>query len=1030
MLKTNYHKIIILTLFCLPILTIYSQIYKVSGKVSANEKLVKNASVIFINTKDTTQVYTANTNTSGFYNLDILTSIKTNNPAIPAKFELAQNYPNPFSNKTVITYKLNEQEKINLIIYNILGQEVRRFNLGEHPVGIHGIIWDGKNNFNRKVTPGIYFYTLQNGQESITRKMLLVTGDGTQLLMPEFNFTFFHDLFKESNVPTNDLDFMIKILNNLTTDPQIYNRVFFDIKIERDTLLNFNVHEIEPSKTLTVQGKVKTLFNPVKYADITFINIKDTTSKNSAITDTLGNFHLSVKVYSDESVFTVEVNNTNSAQPQIFSRVFGNIIIQSDTTLNFVVEEEDPPAFTIFFLRDSTLKIDEILNMDLSSLKLDSIPWITSEDIEFYDWSSHFIYLKEDKKNFLPDTGSLLHSSWNDKPWIVFANNEPCYAGCFRSSLSSKPRISPYISELEIGSFYPNDIITFQHSLLPDDVRNNESVKQALIEDGVYHAGIQVTFDSSNFPIKIIDNDISTVEYTIIIKNNDQEDLYIFDPDKVESKYFHYYNNGPYIGNYGSSFKTTKSPDAWDSTWYSLIKSEESLKRTISMTGYSPIQSGVYTVVFEYSCPNISKSVRETSQGRYWIGQTSANSIEVIKDQTVEVSGNVSTEMSSVKYAELTFYNSADTTVSYSAITDSSGNYKLPVVVSSWATVFKYEIKNTDNTQPRIYRVIFDDIIIQNDTTLNFVVEPLGSWRKVNVELPSKLNDIYFADTNNGWIVGDSSTILHSNDGGQSWQTQLCPVNETLKAVDFINEKTGWILSQNHILKTTDGGKNWEIKYRDSLWVWPFGDLQFVNDKIGFVACIRSPLLFGTVFKTTDGGESWNNITKQNLPYITHISIIDENNIWVCGGLTYSVLSTTDSGLTWIRNQSAPSGLFSTIQFIDQYNGWISGNGFYKTTNGGNTWTEQKLPIQTPLFYPGPFYFVDLNYGWLAPDYASETNSILQTKNGGNTWEIVPVDIDFNEFTAVFFKNKNLGWAVGTEIDNSEPKGVILLYTQ
>ena len=344
--------------------------------------------------------------------------------------------------------------------------------------------------------------------------------------------------------------------------------------------------------------------------------------------------------------------------------------------------------------------------------------------------------------------------------------------------------------------------------------------------------------------------------------------------------------------------------------------------------------------------------------------------------------------------------------------------------------IFYVRITNTDSTQPQIFSQVVEEIIIPQDTSISFILEALGSWRKINFDVKSSLNDINFSDTNIGWIVGDDGMILYSSNSGETWQQQICPIKEKLIAVDFLDNSTGWILSQNHILKTTDGGNFWEVKYSDSLWTWPFGDIKFFNSKLGFAVCIRGPLLYGAIFKTIDGGETWQNITHQNFPYLTHVSIVYENNIWICGGLVYSIYSSNDSGLTWTLNQSAPPGLFRTIQFLDKYTGWLSGNGFYRTIDGGETWIEQKLPIQAPLFYPGPSYFVNLYHGCLAPKLASETDGFFQTIDGGQSWELVPVDVDLRDVSSVFFINNDLGWAVGTEGTVDKSESVILKYSR
>ncbi len=82
-------------------------------------------------------------------------------------YRLDQNYPNPFNPSTVIPYQLKEAGKVDLRVFNILGQQV--FSLRQwQAAGPHEIVFDGKN-----LPSGIYFYKLQAGQFSSARKMVL-----------------------------------------------------------------------------------------------------------------------------------------------------------------------------------------------------------------------------------------------------------------------------------------------------------------------------------------------------------------------------------------------------------------------------------------------------------------------------------------------------------------------------------------------------------------------------------------------------------------------------------------------------------------------------------------------------------------------------------------------------------------------------------------------------------------------------------------------------------------------------------------
>lgn len=88
-------------------------------------------------------------------------------------YSLSQNYPNPFNPTTTINYQLGITDKgLGLLtIFNVLGQEVKEFNLTE-PSG--NIIWNGTDELGKSVSSGIYFYTLETSAGfKQTKKMLL-----------------------------------------------------------------------------------------------------------------------------------------------------------------------------------------------------------------------------------------------------------------------------------------------------------------------------------------------------------------------------------------------------------------------------------------------------------------------------------------------------------------------------------------------------------------------------------------------------------------------------------------------------------------------------------------------------------------------------------------------------------------------------------------------------------------------------------------------------------------------------------------
>ncbi len=90
------------------------------------------------------------------------------------EYKLNQNFPNPFNPTTVIRYELVNDSKVDLKIYNILGQEVKTLISKFEKKGRKVTVWDGTDNLNGKVSSGIYFYRISaNGWNDIKKMILL-----------------------------------------------------------------------------------------------------------------------------------------------------------------------------------------------------------------------------------------------------------------------------------------------------------------------------------------------------------------------------------------------------------------------------------------------------------------------------------------------------------------------------------------------------------------------------------------------------------------------------------------------------------------------------------------------------------------------------------------------------------------------------------------------------------------------------------------------------------------------------------------
>ena len=90
------------------------------------------------------------------------------------------------------------------------------------------------------------------------------------------------------------------------------------------------------------------------------------------------------------------------------------------------------------------------------------------------------------------------------------------------------------------------------------------------------------------------------------------------------------------------------------------------------------------------------------------------------------------------------------------------------------------------------------------------------SWVTKETGKEDILEDIFFLNASMGWAVGENGIILHTDNGGESWTEQTSGTPETLRSVGFADENNGWAAGGDFgvgaILRTTDGGKTWELE--------------------------------------------------------------------------------------------------------------------------------------------------------------------------------------------------------------------------
>jgi len=92
----------------------------------------------------------------------------------PKKFWLEQNYPNPFNPETSIPFTLNQETKVTVKIFNVLGQEMITLLDRDLVAGKHLVQWNAIDKNGVYVSSGVYFYQVETNGNKAVRKMMLM----------------------------------------------------------------------------------------------------------------------------------------------------------------------------------------------------------------------------------------------------------------------------------------------------------------------------------------------------------------------------------------------------------------------------------------------------------------------------------------------------------------------------------------------------------------------------------------------------------------------------------------------------------------------------------------------------------------------------------------------------------------------------------------------------------------------------------------------------------------------------------------
>lgn len=311
-------------------------------------------------------------------------------------------------------------------------------------------------------------------------------------------------------------------------------------------------------------------------------------------------------------------------------------------------------------------------------------------------------------------------------------------------------------------------------------------------------------------------------------------------------------------------------------------------------------------------------------------------------------------------------------------------------------------------------------------------------WTSQSTPYSAGLRAVYAIDSLNVWASGLDGLIIHSTDGGETWDSIPNGASKYLTTVEFINADTGFVAGRdnetgtpwlNHLLqRTRDGGQNWEFINLPGGQQNTIFDLDFVEGPPGepmrgfcvgglanvwvsndygetwdrasgdcgegnFNSCFFADSLTGwfvgtpsnvkpyTIMYTDDGSKSFveqtdpNEIKLNGVCFGTHLKGIAVGNAGI-------IMHTSDGGEVWetSTDEDILGTTWMSVFLTETGNAWAAGTDgqIAYSSDWGFTWESQASGVTEPLW---EVYFVNDHEGWIV---GGRTGSvILHTKNGG-----------------------------------------------
>ena len=213
----------------------------------------------------------------------------------------------------------------------------------------------------------------------------------------------------------------------------------------------------------------------------------------------------------------------------------------------------------------------------------------------------------------------------------------------------------------------------------------------------------------------------------------------------------------------------------------------------------------------------------------------------------------------------------------------------------------------------KIYKIIFSSLIL-----FSCISNAHAQWELLNSGSNKNLSAIEFFNPLRGIAVGDSGTILKTNNGGNSWTQVSISVKKYLRDVVYQNTNTLYIAGDaGNILKSNNGGTSWTIQTSNS--TAPLSSIDFLNDTLGIAVGGN-----GTILRTHDAGITWTKISSPTIFILNKVRFGDKNYVYAVGS-NGTILRSKNTGLNWDIISNSSSASLNGLEIIHDSCVYISG---------------------------------------------------------------------------------------------------------